>query len=203
MESVTGLWYKSCHHATAIPAPVNHGYTVKLCYSAEEIRSATRAVAAAIDRDYAGRQVHLLGVLKGSFLFLADLVRELHVDCTVDFVRLSSYAGGTATSGQVAEVMSRRDALAGRHVIVVEEIVDSGTTLAKLLGGLRAEEPASLAVCTLIDKTGRREVAVPVDYRGLVVEDGFLVGYGLDLDERYRNLPAVYVMEAADFTPQP
>ncbi len=176
---------------------------MKPLFSADQIRHATRAVAAAINRDYAGRPVHLLGVLKGSFLFLADLVRELQVDCTVDFVRLSSYGGGTATSGQVAEVMPRRDALAGRHVIVVEEIVDSGTTLARLLEELRAEGPASLAVCTLIDKTGRREVEVPVDYRGLTLEDGFVIGYGLDFEERYRHLPAVYVMEESDFTPAP
>ncbi len=168
---------------------------MKVVYDEETIREATRRIAEAINVDYAGRHIHFLGVLKGAFLFLADLVRHVRVPCSVDFVRLSSYGGGTRTSGSVELVMPRRDSLEGRHVIVVEEIVDSGVTLSRLLQDVAAEGPSSLRVCTLIDKTGRREVQVPVDYRGLVLEEGFLVGYGLDLDERYRNLRAVYLMD--------
>jgi hypoxanthine phosphoribosyltransferase len=174
---------------------VSKGGPLRLVYSETQIAEAVGAIAAAIDRDYRGREVHLLGVLKGSLLFVADLMRRLETPCTVDFVRLSSYGSGTNSSRQVAEKMARRDDVAGRHVLVVEEIVDSGLTLSKLLGELGAEAPASLRVCALVDKTGRREVEVPVHYRGLVLEDGFLVGYGLDLDERYRNLPAIYEIE--------
>lgn len=168
---------------------------MKLVYDESTIRKAAQGLAEAINRDYAGREVHFVGVLKGAFLFLADLVRHIEIPCSIDFVRLSSYGGGTKTRGTVDQLMPRRDPLKGRHVIVVEEIVDSGVTLSKLLQDIESEGPASLKVCTLIDKTGRREVEVPVDYRGLVIEEGFLVGYGLDLDERYRNLPAVYVMD--------
>ncbi|MHB8764305.1 MAG: hypoxanthine phosphoribosyltransferase [Deferrisomatales bacterium] len=176
---------------------------MKLLYSEADIRNATAAVARAIDEAYGDGPVHLIGVLKGSFLFLADLVRHLRVPCTVDFVRLSSYGGGTASSGAVRQLMPLCDPIGGRHVIVVEEIVDSGHTLAKLLRDLEAAGPASLRVCALVDKTGRREVEIPVQFRGLVVDDGFLVGYGLDFNERLRNLPAIYVMEEADLTPQP
>lgn len=168
---------------------------MRLVYSEGQIAEAVARVAGAIDRDYGGREVHLIGVLKGSVLFLADLMRRLETPCTVDFVRLSSYGDAKSSSGTVIEKIALRDSVAGRHVIVVEEIVDSGLTLNKLLRDLGAAAPASLRVCTLIDKTGRREVDVPVDYRGLSLEDGFLVGYGLDLDERFRNLPAVYEMD--------
>lgn len=168
---------------------------MRLVYSEIQIAEAVKRVAAAIDRDYGGREVHLLGVLKGSVLFLADLMRRLETPCTVDFVRLSSYGSGTGTSGTVIEKIPLCDPLEGRHVIVVEEIVDSGLTLSKLLGDLGSAAPASLRVCTLVDKTGRREVEVPVHYRGLQLEDGFLVGYGLDLNERHRNLPAIYEVE--------
>jgi hypoxanthine phosphoribosyltransferase len=174
---------------------VNRERTVKIQYSAEQIREATERLAEAINRDYAGRRVHLIGVLKGSFVFLADLVRQIRLPCSVDFVRLSSYGSGTRSSGEVEELLSLRDPLAGRHVIVVEEIVDTGTTLSKLLGDLDRQGPASLAVCALVDKTGRREVDVPVRYRGFEIEKGFLVGYGLDLDEEYRNLPSIYAMD--------
>jgi hypoxanthine phosphoribosyltransferase len=164
-------------------------------YSAAEIASAVRKLGEEINRDYAGEELLLLGVLKGSFIFLADLVREIEVPCTVDFVRLSSYGAGTSTTGRVQERLARTEPVAGRHVLVIEEIVDSGLTLAKLLGELAAEGPASLRICTLVDKTGRREAEVPVHYRGFSLEEGFLVGYGLDLAEKFRNLPDICVME--------
>ncbi|MBI5018118.1 MAG: hypoxanthine phosphoribosyltransferase [Deltaproteobacteria bacterium] len=168
---------------------------MRVVYSEVQIAEAVARIAATIDRDYAGQDLHLLGVLKGSVVFLGDLMRRLQTPCTVDFVRLSSYGAGTSSGGSVEERISRRDPLRGRHVLVVEEIVDSGRTLATLLADLETDKPASLRVCTLVDKTGRREVEVPVHYRGLVLDDGFLVGYGLDLDERYRNLPAIYEYE--------
>jgi len=168
---------------------------LRVVYSAEQIREAVVRLAEAINLDFAGQHVHLIGVLKGSFLFLADLVRHLRVPCSVDFVRLSSYGPATSSSGTVRELISLADPVSGRHVVVVEEIVDSGRTLAKLLRNLDDAGAASVRVCALVDKTGRREVEVPVHYRGFRIEDGFLVGYGLDLDEKYRNLPAIYVMD--------
>lgn len=164
---------------------------MRIVYTEEQIREAVVRLAEAINLDFAGQQVHLVGVLKGSFLFLADLCRRLRVPCSVDFVRLSSYGSATASSGRVREVLSLADPVAGRHVIVVEEIVDSGLTLSKLLRDLEAADAASVRVCALVDKTGRREVQIPVHYRGFSLEEGFLVGYGLDYDEKYRNLPAI------------
>ncbi|GAB4265198.1 MAG: hypoxanthine phosphoribosyltransferase [Deferrisomatales bacterium] len=160
-------------------------------FSEKQIREATKRVAEQINNDYKGQQIHFLGVLKGSFIFLADLVRHIQVPCTVDFVRLSSYGGGTVSRGAVDEVTARKDPVRGRHVLVVEEIVDTGLTLSKLLADVAAERPRSLKVCTLVDKTGARRVEIPVAYRGFVLDEGFLVGYGLDLDERYRNLPEI------------
>jgi hypoxanthine phosphoribosyltransferase len=170
------------------------GGFVKVVYSEDQIREATRRLASALNRDYEGRTIHFLGVLKGSFIFLADLVRQIEVPCSIDFVRLSSYGGATASSGVVEEVMPRRDSVAGRDVVVVEEIVDSGTTLFRLLRDLEGEGPTSLKVCALVDKRERREVEIPVHYSGMVLDRGFLLGYGLDLDEIYRNLPAIYVL---------
>lgn len=168
---------------------------MKVVYSEEQIRDAVARLADAINLDFAGQHVHLVGVLKGSFVFLADLVRQLRVPCSVDFVRLSSYGSRTSSCGSVREVFGLSESVVGRHVIVVEEIVDSGRTLARLLEEVRTAGAASVRVCALVDKTGRREVEVPVRYRGLSLEEGFLVGYGLDLDEQYRNLPAIYLME--------
>jgi hypoxanthine phosphoribosyltransferase len=167
---------------------------LKQLYSADQIRQATIALATQLNSDYKGKQIDFLGVLKGSFLFLADLIRHIDLPCTVDFVRLSSYGAATASSGTVRQVLPWSDPVGGRHLVVVEEIVDSGNTLARLLADLGSERPASLRVCTLIDKTGRRETPVPVDYRGFELEAGFVVGYGLDHDERYRNLPDIYVL---------
>jgi len=168
---------------------------VRVVYSEEQIREAVVRLAEAINLDFAGQSVHLIGVLKGSFIFLADLVRHLRIPCTVDFVRLSSYGSGTSSSGAVRELISLADPVGGRHVVVVEEIVDSGLTLAKLLRDLEEAGAASVRVCALVDKTGRRRVEVPVHYRGFSLQEGFLIGYGLDVDEQYRNLAAIYVME--------
>lgn len=170
-------------------------------YSARQIRTATMAIAQQLNLDYKGQQILFLGVLKGSFLFLADLVRHVTVPCTVDFVRLASYGAATASSGQVHRVMPWSDPVRGRHVVVVEEIVDSGHTLARLLADLASAQPASVRVCTLIDKRGRREIPIAVDYRGFELDDGFVIGYGLDYNERYRNLPDIHVLSADEIAP--
>jgi hypoxanthine phosphoribosyltransferase len=167
----------------------------KIVYSAEQIRRAVAAVAGEIDRDYGGREVLFLAVLKGAFIFLADLVRQVRVPCTVDFVGVSSYGAGTSTTGVVRERLRRSEPVEGRHVIVVEEVVDSGLTLCTLLDALAAEGPASLKVCALVDKRERRQAEVPVDYRGFTLSGGFIVGYGMDYAERFRNLPDIRLLD--------
>jgi hypoxanthine phosphoribosyltransferase len=160
-----------------------------------EIESAIKRLASAITRDYHDKNPLLLGVLKGSFIFMADLARRLDFPLEVDFVRLSSYGGGQESSGRVKVVQGLRAAVRGRHVLVVEDIVDTGITSAFLLDFLEKKRPASLRLCSLTDKPSRRQVPVPIDYLGFSVPDKFLVGYGLDCDERYRNLPDICYLE--------
>jgi len=160
-----------------------------------EIESAVKRLASAIARDYREQNPLLLGILKGSFVFMADLVRKLNFPLEVDFVRLSSYGSGQQTKGRVKVVQGLRLAVRGRHVLVVEDIVDTGITVAFLLEYLKKKKPASLRLCALTDKPSRRRVPVTIDYKGLTVPDKFLVGYGLDCDEKFRNLPDICSLE--------
>jgi hypoxanthine phosphoribosyltransferase len=164
----------------------------KLIISREAIASRVKELAAQISRDYADKKPLLVGVLKGAFIFLADLTRALDFPVEVDFVRLRSYGAETKTSGEVHITKDVETPIEGRHVIVVEDIVDAGLTLDFLLGHLSSYQPASLKVCCLIDKKERRQVEVPLDYVGFPVEKGFLVGYGLDCGENSRTLPDIY-----------
>ena len=168
---------------------------LKLLYSRERIAQEVKRVGAEISRDYQGQEVILVAVLKGALLFVSDLMRELDLDAKVDFVRLASYGSETVSSGVVEIRRNLEFSLRDRHVIIVEDIVDSGNTLEFLYHRLMQQEPRSLKICTLIDKRARREVEIEPDYAGLVMDDGFIVGYGLDYDERYRNLPEIYVCE--------
>jgi hypoxanthine phosphoribosyltransferase len=155
-----------------------------------------------ITTDYAGRELLAVGVLKGAALFFSDLVRQIGVPVTVDFIRAKSYLGRTSTSGDV-RVISDPDfaeEVAGRHVLIVEDIVDSGVTMRYLRKLFLAERPASLATCTLLDKPSRRRMEVPLDYVGFSIPDVFVVGYGLDHAERYRNLPYIAALEAVERT---
>ena len=147
-----------------------------------------------ISRDYAGRDLLLVGVLKGAVFFLADLMRELSVPCEIDFMAISSYGAGTDSSGVVRILKDLDMNIAGRDVLVVEDIIDSGLTLSYLMRSLTARKPASLEVCTLLTKPERREVDVPVRYVGFEIPNRFVIGYGLDFDQRYRNLPYVAVL---------
>ena len=161
----------------------------------KELADKTRELAAQIMRDYEGKNPLIVSVLKGSVIFMADLVRQIKIPCTVDFMALSSYGAGVKTSGQVRIIKDLDRDISGRDVIVVEDILDSGLTLSYLLELLKAREPRSIRLCTLLDKPDRRKVDVTVDYRGFTIPDEFVVGYGLDFDERYRNLPYIGVLK--------
>lgn len=155
----------------------------------EDISAATARLGAQITDDYAGRDLVLITVLKGGLFFLADLCRHIQLPHTIDFMAVSSYGPGVAGSVRITKDLD--DAIEGRDVLMVEDIIDTGFTLNYLLRVLRARKPASLAVCTLLDKDVRRLVDLPIEYRGFSVPDRFLVGYGLDLDGVWRNLPYV------------
>lgn len=153
-----------------------------------------RNLGAEISRDYEGGDLHLICILRGGVMFLADLTRAITVPHTVDFMAVSSYgAGARQSGGQVRISLDLSGSIQGRRVLLVEDIIDSGHTIASVLELLQARQPASLKVCALLDKAERREVVVPVDYRGFTIPSKFVFGYGLDLDEYYRNLPFIAV----------
>ncbi|MHC1729855.1 MAG: hypoxanthine phosphoribosyltransferase [Syntrophobacteraceae bacterium] len=149
-------------------------------------------MAERINRDYQGKSLILVGILKGAFIFMADLARRIQIPLQVDFVRLASYGDGTKTSGSVRITKDLELSIKGAHVLVVEDIVDSGITLRWFLDHIRNLGAESVRVCALVDKCERREVEIVLDYVGICVDSGFLVGYGLDFSENYRNLPAIY-----------
>jgi hypoxanthine phosphoribosyltransferase len=162
--------------------------------SAEDLQRRVKELGAEIDRDYQGRQLVMIGVLKGATLFLADLMRELTVPCEIDFMAVSSYGSSTDSSG-VVRILKDLDApIEGRHVLLVEDIVDSGLTLHYLLKNLRARNPASLEVCALLTKPERRRIELPIRYVGFEIPNRFAIGYGLDHAQRYRNLRYVAVL---------
>ncbi len=169
---------------------------VKVLLSEEDVARRVGELAARISRDYAGVDgLVLVGVLKGAFIFLADLARRLTIDRTIDFIALSTYGAGARSTGEVRLLMDLRTAIAGRHVLVVEDILDTGHTLDYLLRLLRARGPASLEACVLVRKPDRVQVAVEVAYLGFDIPDRWVVGYGLDIGERHRTLPFIGVLE--------
>lgn len=161
----------------------------------EEVDARIQAMGEQISRDYAGKQVHLICVLKGGSFFLCELAKRITVPVSLDFMAVSSYGSGTESKGVVKIVKDLDDPIKDKDVLVVEDIVDSGRTLSYLLEMLRARGPKSLRLCTLLDKPERRVVDVDVDYTGFQIPDEFVVGYGLDYDQRYRNLPYIGVVE--------
>jgi len=168
---------------------------LEILITEEQIRQRTRELAEEISRAYEGRDLHLICVLKGGVVFLVDLMKELTVPHSVDFMATSSYGAGTESSGVVRILKDLDDPIAGRDVLIVEDIIDSGNTLDYLTRILREREPSSLRVCTLLNKQDRREVDVPIDYVGFNIPNKFVYGYGLDLDQLYRNLPFVAVFK--------
>ena len=160
--------------------------------SSQQLSACVDRLAERINRDYKGKNLVLVGVLNGAFIFMADLARHLDFPVRVDFVRLASYGDKTQTCGTVRITKDVEFSLKGTHVLVVEDIVDSGVTLKWLLDHFSSMGPESVKVCALLDKHERREVEIPLEYVGITIEGGFLVGYGLDFAENHRNLPAIY-----------
>jgi hypoxanthine phosphoribosyltransferase len=167
----------------------------------QTLRARIAELGEEISADYAGREPLLIGVLKGAVFFMADLMRRLTVPCEVDFMAISSYGAATDSSGVVRILKDLDINIEGRDVLVVEDIIDSGLTLSYLMRNLESREPASLEICALLTKPDRREIDVPVRYVGFEIPNRFVIGYGLDLAERYRNLPFVAVLHA-DLIPE-
>ena len=168
---------------------------MRCLYDRAEIEAAVTRLASEITRDYQNKHPVLIGILKGVFIFMSDLVRNLDFPLELEFVRLSSYQG-TETTGEVTVVGGLQTPVAGRAILVVEDIVDTGLTTGCLLEILRRENPVSLRLCALLDKPARRRVPININYLGFTAPDRFLVGYGLDCDEQYRNLPDICYLEA-------
>ena len=156
-----------------------------------DLAARVRELGAEISADYTGRELFLVGVLKGAVFFMADLMRQLEIDCAIDFMAVASYGSSTDSSGVVRILKDLDASIEGRDVLIVEDIVDSGLTLSYLLRTLRARNPASLEVCALLTKPERRKVELPIRYVGFEIPNEFAIGYGLDHGERYRNLPFV------------
>jgi hypoxanthine phosphoribosyltransferase len=176
---------------------VNRDVLGETIVEADELQARVRELGAEITRDYEDRDVLLLGVLKGAVFFLADLMRAVELPCELDFMAVSSYGSLTDSSG-VVRILKDLDApIEGKDVLIVEDIVDSGLTLNYLLRNLRGRDPRSLEVCALLVKPGRRKIDLPIRYVGFEIPNRFVVGYGLDLDQRYRNLPYVAAIEDA------
>lgn len=173
-----------------------HDDVQEILFTEQQLKQRVAELGAAISRDYADREpVLLVSVLRGSYIFMADLSRAIDIPVQIDFMSVSSYGKGTSTSGQVEIKKDLSDSIEGVHVIVVEDILDSGNTLSYLLHVLSARHPASISLCTLLDKPERREKPITADYVGFTVPNAFIVGYGLDYAEKYRNLPYIGVLK--------
>lgn len=168
---------------------------ISVLISEKEIDEKVRELAKQIDKDYEGKTVHLICILKGSTFFACELAKRLTVPVTIDFMSVSSYGSGTKSSGIVRLAKDLDEPIEGRDVLIVEDIIDSGRTLSHLMHLLSTRKPASLRLCTLLDKPERRVVPVDVDYTCFQIPDAFVVGFGLDYDQKYRNLPYVGVVE--------
>ena len=167
----------------------------KVLLSQQQIREKVEELGVQISQDYAGKEPVLVSVLKGAFIFMADLCRAITIPCSMDFMAVSSYGAGTESSGRVRIIKDLDTIIQNKHVILVEDVLDSGITLHYLIQLLRQRQPASLRLVTLLDKPARRRAQVDVDYCGFQVPDAFLVGYGLDYGEKYRNLPDVCILK--------
>jgi hypoxanthine phosphoribosyltransferase len=165
----------------------------------QRIQDKVRELAARISEDYRGKDLVIIGVLKGAVLFMADLVKNVNIPLTIDFIAVSSYGNATETSGVVRILKDLDNSIKGMDVLIVEDIIDSGLTMRYLVDNLKSRGPGSIKVCTLLDKPYRRKTDVEADYLGFVIEDEFVVGYGLDFAERFRNLPEICVLKPDEY----
>ena len=161
----------------------------------DKITARVKEIGAQIERDYQGKDLVLLGVLKGSYIFISDLARAIDLPLAVDFIGLSSYGEATESSGVVKITSDLSKPIEGKHVVIVEDIVDTGLTMRYLLDNLATRHPSSVKLCTLLNKPSRARTKIPIDYLGFQIEDRFVVGYGLDNAEKYRNVPFIGVMK--------
>ncbi|MGE5508801.1 MAG: hypoxanthine phosphoribosyltransferase [Chitinophagales bacterium] len=167
----------------------------EILITSDQIAAKIRELGETISRDYAGQDLLLVGVLKGAVIFLSDLLRSITIPVSIDFMAVSSYGAATKSSGIVRIQKDLDESIEGRHLLVVEDIMDTGLTLHYMLENLASRRPASIKVCALLDKPSRRQIEVPLHYRGFSIEDKFVVGYGLDYAEKYRNLPFIGVLK--------
>ena len=167
----------------------------KVLLTEDQLEQRIKELGAEITRDYQGKELGLAAVLRGSYVFMADLTRAIDLPLTVDFMAVSSYGAGTVSSGQVEIKKDLSDPIEGKNLLIIEDILDSGNTLYYLMDVLSARHPASIRICTLLDKPERRVKPIKADYAGFVIPDAFVVGYGLDYAEKYRNLPYVGVLK--------
>ena len=163
--------------------------------SEETLRKRVQELGVAISTDYAGKEILMVGVLRGAFVFMADLARAITIPLAIDFMAVSSYGASTSSSGVVRIIKDFDENVEGKHILIVEDIIDSGLTLKYLYNQILSRKPASVKICTLLDKPERRKADVPVDYNGFSIPDAFVVGYGLDYAERYRNLPYIGILK--------
>jgi len=166
-----------------------------ILFSRQEIQGRVKKLAEGISQDYAGRELIMIGILKGAFIFMADLIREINIPCTIDFARLASYGTSSDSSGKVVMTKDIETFIQGRDVLIVEDILDTGLTLQYFVEWLRERSPASMKICVLLDKRKRRKVNLEADYVGFTIDDGFVVGYGLDFNEKFRFSPDIYIIQ--------
>jgi len=170
----------------------------KILFPRDVIERRVQEIAAQLSADYAGREIIVIGILKGAFIFMADLIRAMNIPCKVDFVRVASYGAGSESSGKVVLTKDIETSIKDKDILVVEDIIDTGLTLTYLVNWLRERNPKSLKVCAFLDKRKRRKVHFEADYACFTIDDGFVVGYGLDFNEQARFLPEVYIMEQTE-----
>jgi len=167
----------------------------KILFTKEIIEKRVEELAETISRDYEGGELFVIGILKGAFVFMADLIRRLSIPCFIEFVKLASYGAGSVSSGKIVMTKDIETSIEGKDVLITEDIVDTGLTLSFLVNQFRERNPRSVKVCALLDKRQRREVPFEADYVGFTIEDGFVVGYGIDFNEKFRYLPEIYIIE--------
>jgi hypoxanthine phosphoribosyltransferase len=193
--------YPEIHLQKGVKMQDYHEYLDQILVNEEQLQKRIAELGAEISRDYSGKSLHMICILRGGVMFLTDLMRQVTIPCTVDFMAVSSYGTARKSTGQVRITLDLNQEIQARHVLLVEDIVDSGYTIRSVLDLLETRKPLSLKVCTLLDKPERREVDVPIHYRGFQIPNKFVFGYGLDIDEYYRNLPFIGTVDLNRYQP--